>query len=71
MTMLFNILVAIARIYLGIKFLWVLIMNQVNPENYPLESLQWFLYFMIFDIWLHAISRNVKMNDDEQGKDFT
>lgn len=71
MTMLFNILVAIARIYLGIKFLWVLIMNQVNPENYPLESLQWFLYFMIFDIWLHSISRNVKMNDDEQGKDFT
>ncbi len=71
MTMLFNILVAIARIYLGIKFLWVLIMNQVNPENYPLESLQWFLYFMIFDIWLHSISRNVKMNDDEEGKDFT
>jgi hypothetical protein len=69
--MLFNILVAIARIYLGIKFLWVLIMNQVNPENYPLESLQWFLYFMIFDIWLHSISRNVKMNDDEEGKDFT
>jgi hypothetical protein len=51
---------------LGIRFLWVLIMNQVNPETYPLESLQWFVYFMIFDIWLHTISKDIKTDTEKE-----
>lgn len=63
---LFNILILIARIYLGVRFLWVLIMNNINPEAYPLESLQWFVYFMVFDIWLHSISRDIKMDNEKE-----
>jgi hypothetical protein len=65
MMMLFNILILIARIFLGVKFLWILVMNTVNPETYPLSDLDWFLYFLVFDIWIHSLSRNVKMDDDE------
>lgn len=69
MMTLFNILIWIARIYLGFKFIWVLIANTINPEAYPLSDLDWFLYFLVFDIWLHMISQNFKMEIDEKKDD--
>jgi hypothetical protein len=66
MKILFNILVFTARIYLIIKFLCVLVGNTFDPESYPLGDLEWFLYFLVFDIWLNTILKDIKMEVEEK-----
>jgi hypothetical protein len=42
----------IIQIYILIKVSYLLLMTSYNPEAYPLSMLNWWIYFLIFDIWL-------------------
>lgn len=51
------ILIAI-RIYISYKFVGGLIMNMINPKDYPLDNLNWLLYYLVFDIWIQLVVPN-------------
>lgn len=51
------ILIAI-RIYISYKFVGGLIMNMVNPKDFPLDNLNWLLYYLVFDIWIQLVIPN-------------
>jgi hypothetical protein len=35
-------------------------MTSYNPEAYPLSMLNWWIYFLIFDIWMNSMLLNEK-----------
>jgi hypothetical protein len=35
-------------------------MTSFNPELYPLSMLNWWIYFLIFDIWMNSMLLNEK-----------
>jgi hypothetical protein len=43
------------RIYICFKFVGGLIMNSINPNEYPLQNLDWLLYYLVFDIWIQLV----------------
>lgn len=43
------------RIYICFKFISGLILNTVNPNDYPLDNLNWLLYYLVFDIWIQLV----------------
>ena len=43
------------RIYISYKFVGGLIMNSINPSEYPLQNLDWLLYYLVFDIWIQLV----------------
>ena len=47
----------LARIAVGLYVLYYLLGNIHNPNAYPLEKMQWFMYMFIWDIWV-TISTN-------------
>jgi hypothetical protein len=51
------ILIAI-RIYISYKFVGGLIMNMINTKDYPLDNLNWLLYYLVFDIWIQLVVPN-------------
>ena len=61
--MVFLILV---RLYICYKVIGGLIMNSINPTQYPLENITWWVYYLIFDIWLQQIiPNNITESNDE------
>ncbi len=41
------------------------------PESYPINTLTWWIYFLIFDIWLNQMFKDhelkkLKTNDEEE-----
>jgi hypothetical protein len=61
---LFHILV---RIFIFSKVLFLLFMTSSYPELYPISTLTWWIYFLIFDIWLEVVlptSKKYKNNDE-------
>lgn len=61
-----SIILVVIRIYISYKFIGGLIMNMVNPKDFPLENLNWLLYYLIFDIWLQLVVPNsIKENTTE------
>lgn len=51
------ILIAI-RIYISYKFVGGLIMNMINPKDFPIDNLNWLLYYLVFDIWIQLVIPN-------------
>ena len=49
MSKLFGILLLIGRIYIICKITFLLFMTQLNPMEYPMEKLTWWIYFLVFD----------------------
>lgn len=43
----------IIKVLVLIKVSYLLIMNSLYPETYPLQLLNWWVYYLIFDIWLN------------------
>ena len=43
------------RIYICSKFVGGLIMNSINSNEYPLQNLDWLLYYLVFDIWIQLV----------------
>ena len=50
-----SIILIVIRIYICYKFVGGLIMNMVNPKDFPLENLNWLLYYLVFDIWIQIV----------------
>lgn len=46
------------RIYICFKFVGGLILNTINPNDFPLDNLNWLLYYLVFDIWVQLIIPN-------------
>lgn len=44
-------LVAI-RIFVMIKVSYLLFKSTTDEENFPVENLTWWIYYLIFDIWI-------------------
>lgn len=53
------------RIYICFKFVSGLILNSINPTEYPLQNLDWLLYYLVFDIWLQLVIPNQTTENDE------
>jgi len=53
----------IIQIYILVKVSYLLFMTSYNPELYPLSMLNWWIYFLIFDIWMNTILPNEKNKD--------
>jgi len=51
------------RIYICFKFVGGLILNSVNPNEYPLQNLNWLLYYLVFDIWVQLVIPNSVSNE--------
>jgi hypothetical protein len=30
-------------------------MNSINSNEYPLQNLDWLLYYLVFDIWIQLV----------------
>jgi hypothetical protein len=61
-----SIILIVIRIYISYKFVGGLIMNMINPKDFPLENLNWLLYYLVFDIWIQlVISNSIQENTTE------
>lgn len=40
------------RILITIKVIYLLFMTRYDPLNYPIESLTWWIYYLVFDVWI-------------------
>jgi hypothetical protein len=58
-----SIILIIIRIYICFKFVGGLIMNSINPIEYPLQNLDWLLYYLVFDIWIQLVIPNSISNE--------
>jgi hypothetical protein len=47
-----NIVNLIIKIFVFIKISYLLILTSFYPETYPLHLLNWWIYYLIFDVWL-------------------
>ena len=45
----------VTRIYIVCKIAYLLFMTQQNPQEFPMEKLTWWIYFLVFDIWLQFV----------------
>ena len=43
-------------------------MTNTDPINYPIESLTWWIYFLVFDIWLQFVLPNNEDIDTNESK---
>lgn len=57
------------RIYVFAKVFFLLFMTYYYPETYSIDTLTWWIYFLVFDIWLSHMLPNSKQetekNNDE------
>jgi hypothetical protein len=53
----------IIRIIIFLNVFYLLAMTSFYPESYPLSLLNWWIYYLIFDIWL---LNNIKILDDNK-----
>ena len=60
------IFLVVIRIYVCYKVISGLIMNSVNPQQYPLDNIMWWIYYMIFDTWLQQIIPNSITEDSDE-----
>ena len=63
-----SVILALSKIVAGGYVLYYLIMNINNPTEFELSKIQWFIYFFIWDIWvhIHADKLVVEENDDNK-----
>jgi hypothetical protein len=47
-----NVINLIFKIFVLIKISYLLIVTSFYPETYPLHLLNWWIYYLIFDVWL-------------------
>jgi hypothetical protein len=58
------------RIYVFAKVFFLMCMTYYYPESYPIDTLTWWMYFLIFDIWLEQMLPSNKIgNPNKQNKD--
>jgi hypothetical protein len=64
-----GLVVILVNILIAGYFLIYLIASLKNPQGYPLEKLQWFVYFFIWEIWLdfkfNKFTSNSENSEDE------
>ena len=62
--MLFYILI---RIYVFAKIFYLMFMTYFYPESYPIDTLTWWIYYLVFDIWISQMlsdSKRIKKNNN-------
>ena len=64
----FGIILGLSKIVAGGYVLFYLFMSINNPTEFELSKIQWFIYFFIWDIWvhIHADKLVVEENDDNK-----
>ncbi len=60
------IFLVVVRLYICYKVVGGLIMNSINPQLYPLDNLNWWIYYLIFDTWLQQIIPNSVIESNNQ-----
>lgn len=62
-------LILIARIFIIIKISVLLFQTGMYPESYPVSSLTWWIYLLVFDIWvLTQIPMPEEKTDDDNNE---
>ena len=62
------VILALSKIVAGGYVLYYLIMNINNPTEFELSKIQWFLYFFIWDIWVHIHSDKLVVEENDDNK---
>ena len=65
----FNFLILLSRILIGIYFFYCLVMNLRNPMEYPLEKLNWFLFFFVWELWTYNAMSKPTDGDESNNKE--
>ena len=65
----FNFLILLSRILIGIYFFYQLVMNLRNPMEYPLEKLNWFLFFFVWELWTYNAMSKPTDGDETDNKE--
>jgi len=66
MKQILNFIHLVVRLYIVFKVGFLLYMTMTNPEEYPLDKMTWWIYFLVFDIWLMKIvDDRIKENQSE------
>jgi len=63
-TLLTFLLVAI-KLYIIFKVSSLLYFTTTDPQNYPLEKLTWWIYFLVFEIWLFQSLKDLPKNNED------
>lgn len=45
------------------RILYLLYKTSVDPINYPIETLTWWMYFLIFEIWCSVSFKTPEESD--------
>jgi hypothetical protein len=48
----FKFISILIKILIFIKISYLLIMSNLYPQSFPITLLDWWIYYLIFDIWL-------------------
>jgi hypothetical protein len=66
MTILLIFILALTRLFIFTKVVYLLFMTQMYPEIHPITELIWWICFLVFDIWsLMIINNNVEKEKKE------
>lgn len=61
-----KLILLLIKIYIFCKIIYLLYMTNNYPSDYPIESLTWWIYFLVFDIWLEL---NLPQNNSDGFED--
>jgi hypothetical protein len=64
----FSLLLIIVKLYIFCKITYLLYMTNADPINYPIDSLTWWIYLLVFDIWLQFVLPNNEDIDTNESK---
>lgn len=68
MLLIYSLFYIFVRIYVFAKVFFLMWMTYYYPETYPISSLTWWMYFLIFDIWLATIIPNTDIKKPKNDK---
>lgn len=55
MTNFLSFILGVIKLFIMGKVIYLLYMCSSYPIEYPIENLTWWIYFLVFDIWVHTI----------------
>ena len=55
----------VLRLFIVGKILFLLYKTQVDSVNYPLDSLTWWIYYLIFDMWIVITFKTPELTEND------
>jgi hypothetical protein len=65
MKILLGIFLIIIRIIVGLKIIFWLIQKYNYPETHSISDIEFYLVFLLFDIWISISNNGIEMSNKE------